>query len=63
MYVESGEKLEKGSSQNLDFYFQILENALLNDFECRVSPFIHVHPYKLYIWIVHYYVSRVEPPT
>ena len=39
MYMESGEKLEKCSSQNFDFYFQILENALLNGFECRVSPF------------------------
>ena len=33
--MESGEKLEK-CSQNFDFYFQILENALLNGFECRV---------------------------
>ena len=36
MYMESGEKLEKYSSQNFNFYFQILENALLNGFE---SPF------------------------
>ena len=31
--MESGEKLEICSSQNFDFYFQILENALLNGFE------------------------------
>ena len=36
MYMESGENF---SSQNFDFYFQILENALLKGFECRVSPF------------------------
>ena len=39
MYMDSGEKLEK-CSQNFDFYFQILENMLLNGFECRVSPFL-----------------------
>ena len=44
MYMESGEKLEKCSSQIFDFYFHILENALLNGFECRVSPFFCVRP-------------------
>ena len=39
MYMESGERVEIFSSQNFDFYFQILENTLLNGFECRVSPF------------------------
>ena len=44
MYMESGEKLENFSSQNFDFYFQILVNALLNGFERRVSPFFtYVH--------------------
>ena len=43
MYMENGERVEY-SSQNFDFYFQILENALLNGFECRVSPFFHVRP-------------------
>ena len=52
MYMESGEKLEKlekCSSQNFDFYFQILENALLNGFECRVNPFFaYVHRCCIY---------------
>ena len=41
MYMESGERVEIFSSQNFDFYFQILENVLLNGFECR---FFHVRP-------------------
>ena len=32
MYTESEEKVEK-CSQNFDFYFQIVENVLLNSFE------------------------------
>ena len=27
MYTESGERVEKFSSQNFDFYFHILENG------------------------------------
>ena len=40
--MESEEKVGKCSYQNVDFYFQILENALLNGFECRESPIFHV---------------------
>ena len=57
MYVESGEKLEKYSSQNFDFYFQVLENALLNGFECRVSPFFAYVPRRCIFWIVRYDAS------
>ena len=39
--MESGERVKFFSSQNFYFYFQILENALLNGFERRIS---HVHP-------------------
>ena len=55
MYMESGEKLEK-CSQNFDFYFQILENALLNGVECRVSPFFtYDHRRCIHVfWIVRY---------
>ena len=42
--MESEERVEKFSSQNFDFYFQILDNALLNGFECRESPCFHVCP-------------------
>ena len=39
MYMESEERVEIFSSRNFDFYFQILDNVLLNGFECRESPF------------------------
>ena len=54
MYIESGEKLEK-CSQNFDF--QILENALLNGFECRVSPFFAYVHRRCIFWIVRYDAS------
>ena len=54
MYMESGEKFEKCSSQNLDFKFQILENALLNGFKCRVSPFFSRTSIDTIFWIVRY---------
>ena len=56
--MESGEKLEKCSSQNFDFYFQILENALLKGFECRVTPFFFAYVHRCCIfWIVRYDAS------
>ena len=38
------ESEELKSSQNFDFYFQILDSALLNGFECRESPCFHICP-------------------
>ena len=35
IYMESEERVKIFSSQNFDFYFQILGKALSNGFECR----------------------------
>ena len=41
--MESEERVENFSSQNLDFYFQILDNALLNGLNAGKVP-VHVCP-------------------
>ena len=57
MYINKGRNDEIEICQNFDFYFQILENALLNGFECRESPFFtYVHRHCIF-WIVRYDVS------
>ena len=55
--MESEERVENFSSQNFDFYFQILDNALLNAGKVPVFKYVHR---RCIFWIVRYDDVRVR---